>query len=420
LSPRSRFLKSANALTWLGQFQPEDQNSAIELLRALKFVSRDSFFEHLRTLLLSRLSKGKTPVGLYAERELQRRHGVPFRLFKEPRRKIKRATGLGPQPVQSTNLNRPDVGSEGIVAQLISELCRERPNEFFNHPGPNIIRKKKIRRFLVVTDFLGSGKRVRTYLEAAWRVRSVRSWWSARNSVGMSFEVLAYAATASGRQAVESHASTPTVHVASGCPTVDNTFGHGAQPQILQLCANYNPARLFPALGYESVGSLIVFAHGIPNNAPAILHKKSDDWAPLFPVRMTSETRADLAEEFSHPVVAERLMRMRQKRLALSPQVKALPVWSQSMILILGALGNPPRHDEILSRRTGLTILEVQTFIAKARANGWIGMSRHLTDRGHLQLQHARKSGQTNTPIQTKKKEFYFPSSLRAPIEISS
>jgi hypothetical protein len=81
------------ALSCVGQFDPADQATAIELLYALKFVSRDSFIENLRKLILSRLIAGDSSIGLYAERELRRRHGIPFRLFKEPRTKIKRATG---------------------------------------------------------------------------------------------------------------------------------------------------------------------------------------------------------------------------------------------------------------------------------------------------------------------------------------
>jgi len=99
------------------------------------------------------------------------------------------------------------------VAQLVSEVCRAHPQQVFNHPGPDAIRKRRIRRFVLVTDFIGSGKRARTYLQAAWRVRSVRSWWSARATKGLSFEVVAYAATQSGRAVVERHPSRPEVHV---------------------------------------------------------------------------------------------------------------------------------------------------------------------------------------------------------------
>jgi hypothetical protein len=261
------FLKAQPTLAWLSQFDPGDQATAIALLRAMTLVSRDAFADRLRDLILHRLKEGQTPVGLYVERELRRRHGVPFRLFKESARKVRRAYGVGPKPVEPTRAYDADVGSEGIVAQLVSELCRSQPKQIFNHPGPDAIRKHHIRRFILVTDFIGSGKRARTYLEAAWRVRSVRSWWSARARKGLSFEVLAYAATPQGRTIVEQHACEPGVHVVVGCPTIYTAF---TDTEVVELCSKYSPVpeSVMPPTGYDEGGALIAFAHGVPNNAP--------------------------------------------------------------------------------------------------------------------------------------------------------
>lgn len=108
--------------------------------------------------------------------------------------------GVGPQPIQPTRAYDPEVGSEGLIAQLITELCRLPRSPFLNHPGPDEIRKRKVRRFIVLTDLIGSGRRARDYLEAAWQVRSVRSWSSLRL---LRFEVLAYATTDHGRRRVD-------------------------------------------------------------------------------------------------------------------------------------------------------------------------------------------------------------------------
>jgi hypothetical protein len=178
VQPLPSFLTEQPTLAWLAQFRLEDQPLAAALISRLVLVSHDEFATNLKALLTTRFDNAGGPVGLYAERELPMRLGVPHRLFKEARKRVRRATGLGPQPVRPTRAYDPEVGSEGIVAWLITELCRSFPDRFFNHPGPNEIRRKKIRRFVVVTDMVGSGRRARTYLEAAWRVRSVRSWWS--------------------------------------------------------------------------------------------------------------------------------------------------------------------------------------------------------------------------------------------------
>jgi hypothetical protein len=238
----------------------------------------------------------------------------------------------------------------------------------------------------------------------------------------MRFEIIAYAGTEPGQKAVKSHVTQPEVHVVEGCPTIKNTFSDPLRGRIRYLCEQYHPKRYtaFPALGYGSVGSLIVFAHGLPNNAPALLHKKTNSWAPLFPERVASGIRADPENEFSHAAVAQRLMRMRQKRLSLSPQLGKLSARSKGMLLVLGALARSPRHDECISRRTGLTVLEVQEFVSQARESGWIGMSRHLTDAGHAQLAHSRKQNKGKTTADVHDEVFYYPHSLRAPIGISS
>ncbi len=209
------FLRSETTVAWLSQFDPSDQNDASAILSAMRLVSRDTFAERLRELILQRAADGGRPVGLYVEREVRRQAGKPDPLFQETSTNVRRAHGGGPEPVQSLRAHARDVGSEGIVAQLVSELCRQRPGQLLDHPGPDAIRKMKVRRFFLLTDFIGSGQRARTYLDAAWRVRSVRSWWSARRAKGMSFEVVAFAGTTNGRANVEDHPSAARVSVAT-------------------------------------------------------------------------------------------------------------------------------------------------------------------------------------------------------------
>jgi hypothetical protein len=75
----------------------------------------------------------------------------------------------------------------------------------------------------------------------------------------MKFEVIAYAGTEPGQNAVRSHVTQPAVHVVEGCPTIKNTFSDPLRAGIYYLCEQYNPKRYtaFPALGYGSVGSLM-------------------------------------------------------------------------------------------------------------------------------------------------------------------
>src|SRR5258708_30895195 len=149
----SRLLARTTAREWIGQFAIADQADAIALLDAMLTVSAVEFVRRLRSLIKQRGDSAPGPVAVYAERELQKRRGIPNPLFKQSRTKVKRAYGAGPPPVRSTRAYDPAVGSEGLVAQIISEVCRENRRRFFNHPGPDAIRKHRVRRIVVVSDF---------------------------------------------------------------------------------------------------------------------------------------------------------------------------------------------------------------------------------------------------------------------------
>ena len=153
------------------QFRTDDQMYAAALLDEIVLVSNQEFIDKLRDCILAQVRPDKTPIGLYAEREIRKHNGVPERLFKEEKGKVKRAIGAGPLPVKPTHAYDHAVGSEGLVASLITQICRRRPAIFLNHPSPYKIRQRRVRSFFLVSDFIGSGKRAWDYLQAAWRVR---------------------------------------------------------------------------------------------------------------------------------------------------------------------------------------------------------------------------------------------------------
>lgn len=417
MAAMTRFLNSEPTLAWLGQLSPDEQALAIEMLRKMLLVSRDAFAERLIALLLTRCSAGPEPVGLYAEREVRKRYGHPLRLFNQSTTKIKRAHGAGPQPVQTFRAYDADIGSEGIVAQLVSEVCRRYPKRFLSHPGPDQIRKFSVRRFILVSDFIGSGDRARTYIEAAWKVKSVRSWWSSRAKHGMSFEVVAYTGTERGVATVASHPSKPEVHLVAACPTVFNSFSHEKRLAILALCQNHYPGTLsMPALGYGSTGALVAFSHGAPNNCPLIFHKRSGSWEPLFPERVTAASRQTFAEDQDRGErLRERLLDMRQIRLAAASVADATDPKRRLLAAFMAALAHPPRTAHSVALRTGLTIVEVDRLLAKALKSGWVDGMNRLTDMGHAELEQLRAQ-RTPRPLSLTLKDDYCPKQLRAPV----
>lgn len=411
----AKFVRSATTQAWLSQFDPLEQPNAQAMLEAMLLVSRDEFAERLQALVRRRIDAEPGRVGLYVERELPARNGIPHRLFKQLTRSPKRAFGKGPDPVKPVRPYELDVGSEGIVAQLLTEICRASKGNAVMQPGPDAIRRKKIRRFILVTDFLGSGRRSWLYLEAAWRVASVRSWWSWRASKGMSFEVITYTGTDAGLKLVRSHSSSPQVWQVTSCPTINDSFDYAKRNDIRQLCQMRNPDKSFPALGFNDTGALIAFAHGAPNNCPTCFFKSGQGWQPLFPSRVTQPVRTSFTPEDPAEEVRARLIQMGQSRLA-DPALRAVVASRRALLLVMAALSRPPRSIDAVSRKTRLTLFEVEAEIAKGKKLGWIDGRNRVTDAGHVELARVRAASSGGSAVPAATQSPYYPKMLRAPM----
>jgi len=386
-------------IEWIKLFNPEDQQVAVELLDQIRLVDSKEFSSKILALIIQTSETIDGPIGLYAEREVkkdEREQVVP--LFNEEYQdeensKHLRAIGDGPTPFEIKDPGKStQVGSEGVVANLITQLCRTSPDKFFHHPGPDIIRKKKIRAFFLVADFIGSGDQASSYLSAAWNVASVKSWMSAEF---LRFHVIAFSGTNKGARVVKMHKSKPVVSLVIACPTIEAAFDYEKAYLISNLCIKYDPIKGDPvkSLGYEGTGALIAFDHGCPNNAPRILHKskKNRPWVPLFPKRVTMEVNSVFGEQNNKISLLKRLQLMNEKRLASGEWLELTSKEGASVILMLVALRKGPRSDEAISRNTGLTVPEIKVFINSLIDWGWVDDHRYVTSQGYKELTHIRK-----------------------------
>ena len=150
---------------WLNQFERQDRGDAKTLLAAIRNVTANEFHDAMTEIVRSRVIAQPTSVGLYVESERGHRGGKVYRLFKENGKKRVRAIGSGPPVIRTMRTVDPEVGSEGVVAQIVSGVFRQHRKLATIHPGPDTIRRRKIRRFILVTDFIGSGQRTSRYLD---------------------------------------------------------------------------------------------------------------------------------------------------------------------------------------------------------------------------------------------------------------
>lgn len=305
-----------------------------------------------------------------------------------------------------------ETGSEGLIATLITSLTRKHHARFLDHPGPNAIRKKRVRRFFLVADFIGTGQRATRYLDAAWRSASVRSWVSGKF---LAFEVICFSATQEGIARIEAHPCHPKVYQVEAPPTLE-AFTPFEGRRLIQLCRDYGPRdseTSIPPLGYGDVGALIAFAHGMPNNAPRLLFVKGKKWAPLFAARVTG---ADVGlSGNSEEIVRARLRRLRETRLAQFELRRYRDLEKYISPLVLSALKRRPRTAEVVSSRTGLSVSEVWAVLERVRAAGWIDQNNRLLPKAWAELRYLRKQGAYKRDIGLPAKSIYVPKDLRAP-----
>ena len=408
---------------WLRQFDRVDRSNASRLLAAIRNVSADEFHDAMTELVRSRVDVSPAPVGLFVETERGHRGGKAYRLFEENRRKPRRATGNGPRIIDPRRTVDPEVGSEGVIAQILTAVISGKRNRATLHPGPDTIRERRIRRFILVTDFVGSGDRVCRYLDAAWHVCSVRSWWSARSTKGISFEVIAFSMTEAGRERVDAHPCKPTLHAVEGCPTIDDAFEDPEmQDGMRNLCIHYGSFdRKFDPLGYGGMGALITFAHGMPNNAPAIFHKtsrlKTRPWTPMYPQRVTSGRRKGIGSivDQGNKIYLER-KRVAYQTVLRSPRLVSAPSVLRDAVQVLLSVDRTPRDAIAVSARTGLSVKRVEEALERIDRYGWIDDEHRISEKGHREL--ARLRAFVPEKVQFRSSTTYTPRSLRAPRDV--
>ena len=395
---------------WLDNFDHYDRIVASTLIDNLMLVSASEFASKINAKLMamaSQADQNNQVIAFYAEREIDKENGTVKAIF--PNSENGRALGDGVPPVQ-VDAVKQDVGSEGIVATFITKLCKANQSRCLPHPGPNLLRKQKVKKIIIVTDFIGSGRRLYDMMDAFSKVASINSW---RSYKCISFEVVCYSATESGLKWVESHSLKPIVHVHVACPTIDESFEGQKLGAIKQLCKKY-PKKARYSFGFGHTGSLIVFSHGIPNNAPAILYNSAGGWNPLFEGRSAIGADIDDISDPADRLVAnsEKVLKIRNARKLLKNSESEL--WLGS-VLIMDAIKKGLRTTTRLSGRTQIPLSQVETVLALALEAKWLTPRNTLTALGRRELRWSKWLKPQDEAIASQNDMFYFPTQLRAP-----
>jgi len=401
--------KTKYGKNWLNNFDSTDCLAASLLIDNLMLVGASEFTSKLNAQLMNVADSTKSDkhaIAFYAEREVEK-DGVEVKAY-FPNTESGRASGDGVPPV-TVDAKKQDVGSEGVIATTISKLCKSRPNTCLSHPGPDKLREEKVRKIVIVTDFIGSGYRLYDMLDAFEKVATIKSWMSYKL---ISFEVVSYSATEEGLKWVKNHPLKPIIHIHIACPTIDERFTGAELGAIKLLCKKYPKKSRFP-FGFRQTGSLIAFSHGIPNNAPPILHSKANGWKPLFFDRSTIEADIDSIADHASILEADsnKVIKVRNARKLLHDPESEL--WIHT-VLIMDAINKGSRTKTQLSARTQIALLRVEEVLNLASDAKWLTAKHSLTVLGRRELKFLKKRDLPEEVLVSQEEKLYFPTQLRA------
>jgi hypothetical protein len=402
---------------WLEQFDLRDQNMAIAIANNLVLISHIEFERNLLQTLEEVASGVEGCIGFFAIRELKKeestagKFGSALPFYSQ----VASQDGKSVNPLSSSS----DQGSEARVAHVIRQFCKSNPGRYFNHPTLNILRSKKCDAIVFVDDFIGSGRRVRDFLDSFWPEPSVVSWLSGKQ---IYFQVVAYSGIDTGIELVRRHLSKPRVKIHRDAPTFNNIFWSKTKKQSAEaLFTKYgriaNEKRGKMWWGYEEGKAAIIFEHGCPNNTPAILWEpgfKGNSWRGLFPNRTIS---SQVASVFPPEIVSgdpiQILVSVGQTKLAKSGALLRRGSAGKTVLVILGLIAKGQRKRSTISFATGLNVEDCERFLESCIKWSFITVQRRITAKGLAELHAARKQKIAQlTPLDIGD-SYYYPIQLR-------
>lgn len=350
-------------------------------------------------LLEALVSRRNGPIALYAVRELEKTGDY----FPDKGRK--------PKAVLPGS-----VGSEGIVAQILSKFAGSRPN-VRDHPPIKTLRAQRVRDIVLVDDVGISGTRIDKFLLGLMRESSLRSW----ASLGLiTVHFVAYSITESARRkaelrlfrwsrmARENRVEIHT-HVSSlnGSCSLDERLLREAE----RLCSKYPktlpPQHAHARYGYKHAMATTVFEHGCPNNVPAMFWVESKGWTPLFPARGIPGA---LCTAFGATSVDRR---ERLAMLVTSPNPLAFVHDADDVVCVLRALRRRSLTRSELVHVTNIGSLGLDLILDQCRTRALIGPDGRTSEAGREAIRRLSRTIPAEKPLPQERQLVYIPSALR-------
>lgn len=397
MQPSLTIESSERAASWLAQIHdPVDREIGRQMLRALRLVSLSEFERGVQVEIEKiLLSVGKENAALIS---------VP-----EPE----------PQVFEEGKERRRPGSSADRVRHLVENLRRVHGDRVLANPTVDSMRAERIRNIVIVEDYVGTGKRVSDF----WTEQidaSIKSWVS----YGWTkLWLVAFAADAEGfRKVCRKLPKLTLARIRSVLPTSATDLRLTVPMTVLAIKYAQRISKSSIPLGFGSCGSLIVFEHGCPNNAPTILWDSGRKWSPIFPNRGIPTDVRHYFDDSNPAQQAESLWNHGQYFLAagLLDHVRLHQTSPMEWRLLL-ALGHSSRtgwNDARLSERLLLSTNEIAELRRYAYRLGALNTQTHrltifgqeflsLVKRGSL----SKNQGARSSPSLRRLTDLYYPDS---------
>lgn len=385
------------------------------MLDTMLLLNEDQVVTSIR-VTLDQIAKGvrhqNKRVALYAEREFQETTIFTSKDLPDSKGRLRRrAVGRSGPPAVKPIRGRSRVGSEGLIAFIVSQQKDAWPKIFMNHPGPDWLRAKTAPagEIIILSDFIGSGTRIRSMLDKFWAVPTVRSWVSRKL---IKFRVVVAAATSSGLVKVRAHRLRPEVVTEWIAPTVSWETSPQWSSVWRNLINTYGPpkGRGSGRYGFGDEAALIAFSYRIPNNTPALIHESQTTWRALYDGPAPPSLHALFGVKSPSQIIDAGAA---ENGIVIEA---SLTEGERKMIFILSLLrGRWVRGSEIeLAIRSGLSIPVLMDTLRDALVKKLVASNGRLTDDGYAFLK-AGGAGERTTPVIATNVEPYYPEILRVP-----
>lgn len=411
-----RLSESTKGKDWLAQFDEIDVLTAALLLDSIQLYSSLEFERGINQLAQDSILANGDQSAFFVSRELET--PSPDLLSGHiPKGQLNPSyfdlNNSASKPVRIRS--DQDVGSEGILANIVRDICKTQNFNGLDHPSMNEMKESKCRQIVLVDDILGSGKRITDFAKAICNHPTIRSW----RSYGLiKITAIGFCASTVALERIKKCHAIDSVKFSLEIQRGRPTWLATERIAIENLCRKYSMRlsgvwKKYP-LGYKDSFAMVAFHHKCPNNVPPIVWRFGKNWFPILHSRpsILLPEWPDYASVRARREFAASLWMARNQRNSYRMYWNASEPGAALRLFVLNLLRNR-RSLRSIADIIQVSDLDLQEILNELIGMEWITINHRLTSEGVKEVAHSRKLHRERPVRPTLKGDMYFPRMLR-------